>query len=99
MEEYLWGYKFKSRQTHLGGPISVLLNHTGVFVHKRNWLDENNGVDESKSRAGLGDGRGLLQRARFSVGWLNGFVLVKLGCSQVFMNKKSLGSFQKNTSA
>lgn len=62
-------------------------------------LDENNGVDESKFRASMGDGRGLLQRARFPVGWLNGLVLLKLGCSHVFMNKKFLGSFQKNISA
>lgn len=33
---------------------------------------------------------GVLQRGSFSAGWLNGLVLVKLGCSHVFMNKQEI---------
>ena len=37
-----------------------------------------------------GQGKGVFQRARFSAGWLNGLVLVKLGCSHVFMNEQEI---------
>lgn len=84
-------------QTELFGRpyLCPIKSHRRLCPQER--LDENNGVGESKSRASMGDGRRLLQRAGFSVGGLNGLVLLKLGCSRVFMNKKFWGSFKKKS--
>ena len=87
MEKYLWGYKFKSRWTHLWRPISVLLNHRSLWPQER--LGQNTGVDESKFRTYMWAGGGVLQRVRFSAGWLNGLVLVNW-VIPMFLNEQEI---------
>lgn len=69
-----------------------------ISLQPQDRLNQNNGVDESNFRTCVGAGEEVLRRARFSAGWLKwSLVLVKLGCSLIFMNEQEISShFEKN---